>query len=62
MCGCLIDQQTAWKHTFILKLKKSVIKAGIFLPLFLELMNMVLICVETEDGEQMGFLAAIRQA
>lgn len=41
---------------------KSILKAEIFLSLFPKIMTMVLRCEETEDGEQMGFLAVIRQA
>lgn len=36
-------------------------EVAMFLPLFLEITNVLLGCEETEDGEQMGFLAKSRQ-
>lgn len=38
-----------------------VIKVEMVLPLFLEIMNVLLGCEETADREQMGFLAQSRQ-
>ena len=53
------------KHTITTYFKinlKSVFKAESIVSLFLKLLRMVLRCEETEDGEQMGFLAAMGQA